>query len=57
MEDVPQEPQGDTIGDAYPISYLSAIRKVALTIKLRNVFNISSSTSNGVNLNQRILPG
>lgn len=32
MEDVPQEPQGDTIGDAYPISYLSAIRNLEMLL-------------------------
>lgn len=37
--------------NAYYIQYLSIVRKTALTTKLRNVFNASMPTSNGISLN------
>jgi hypothetical protein len=57
MIPIPPEKQRDMTGDAYYIPHFSIMKKDAVTTKLRNVFNASSSTSNGLSLNDCILPG
>jgi hypothetical protein len=47
----------DTTGHTYYLPYFSVLRKDALTTKVRNVFNASSKTSNGVSLNDTIYAG
>jgi hypothetical protein len=47
----------DNSGDVYYIPYFSVIKKDALTTKLRNVFNASAKSENGVTLNDQIYPG
>lgn len=43
--------------DVYYIPYLSILRKDAITTKLRNVFNASMPTSNGISLNDQMWEG
>lgn len=57
MAKVPKHMQSDTSSNSYYIPYHSILRQNALTSKLRNVFNASSSTSNGITLNQTIHVG
>lgn len=57
MVEIPNDQQQNTSGDVYYIPYLSVIRKNAVTTKLRNVFNASTASSNGISLNQQIFAG
>lgn len=57
MVPIPAHLNRNETGDAYYIPWLSILRHDAVTTKLRNVFNASSKTSNGVSLNETILPG
>jgi hypothetical protein len=57
MSRIPKSECRDESGNAYYIPYISILRKDAITTKLRNVFNASSPTSNGVSLNDTIHPG
>ena len=57
MSPIPLEEQKDKSGDAYYIPYISILRKDAVTTKLRNVFNASSPSSNGITLNNQIHSG
>lgn len=54
---VPREKQRDESGSVVYIPYLSVIRQDATTTKFRAVFDASAKTSNGVSLNDTILPG
>lgn len=57
MEVVPDAERAVADGSAYYIPYFSVIRDTALTTKLRNVFNASSPSDNGVSLNDLLLTG
>lgn len=57
MKPVPENKKCDDSGEAYYLPYFSVIRKDALTTKIRNVFNASAPSANGVSLNDTIYPG
>lgn len=57
MELVAEEDRLDNSGQSYYIPYLSIMREGAVTTKLRNVFNASAKTTNGISLNQTIHAG
>lgn len=57
MTEIPKQQQKDRSGWCYYIPYLSVIRQDAVTTKLRNVFNASSKTDNGISLNGQISAG
>ena len=54
---IPPEEQKQETALAYYIPYISVLRRDAVTTKLRNVFNASSPSSNGVTLNDQIHAG
>lgn len=57
MEPVPVTDHCNNTRETYYIPYFSVIRQEALTTKLRNVFNASAKTDNGVSLNELIYAG
>lgn len=57
MSLVPNNDRNIKDGSVYYIPYHSVLKKDAVTTKLRNVFNASAKTSNGVSLNAIIHPG
>lgn len=57
MTEIPSESHCLNTNQVYYIPYFSVLRRDALTTKLRNVFNGSSASDNGVTLNDTIHPG
>ena len=57
MSQISQDQQRDEGPNTYYIPYISILRKDAVTTKLRNVFNASAKSSNGVTLNDQIHAG